>query len=364
MKIKLPNKLTITFSSIALSSMFGLATAIAADQPKAEDLVGNVYGGIHGLHIQTDDERLMTADPLSDMDYGNGFGGEVGYRWLPSTEFRFNYSKFSLTSANDGYDEPDGASTAIDVLYFPNNKNFYLLTGVNNLDIGNSQISGNLGAGYRYYLSERSAIYFEGKANYQFSEHYDEFTSQIGFVYFFGDNAKPVVLSKPVKLAVEKKIVVPDTDKDGVVDNKDQCANTPLIDKVDFTGCTLFTNRIVTKQLLVNFDHNKAIVKPQYDAEITAIADILSENKTVSLTIEGHTSRLGSDAYNKVLSQKRANAIINLLINKHGIDASRLSAVGYGEERLINPDNSSTAHRENRRIEAKIEISYKEAIKR
>jgi len=350
MKIKYLNKML----AISIYSMFTIGSVTATEQPKAEDLVGNFFGGLHALHIQTDDERFITSDPLSAMDYGNGFGGEVGYRWLPSTEFRFTHSQFKLTSENDGYPEPDGVSNAIDILYFPTEKNFYLLTGVNNLDIGSSQISANLGAGYRYYLSERSAIYFEGKANYQFSERYDEFTSQIGFVYFFGDNTN----KKP------SKIVAIDSDKDGVFDHQDQCPNTPMVEKVNTLGCTIFADHFITKQLLVNFDHNKVIIKPQYNAEIANIADFLNKNKSLSLTIEGHTSSLGADLYNKTLSQQRAQAIVNFLIKEHNIDTARLSAVGYGEEQLKNTENTNTAHAENRRIEAKLEITNKVAVKR
>jgi len=350
MKKKYLNKMF----AISLSSILTIGSATATEQPNAADLVGNFFGGLHTLHIQTDDERFITSDPLSAMDYGNGFGGEIGYRWLPSTEFRFTHSQFKLTSENDGYPEPDGTSNAVDILYFPTEKNFYLLTGVNNLDIGSSQISGNLGAGYRYYLSERSAIYFEGKANYQFSERYDEFTSQIGFVYFFGDNANKN----------SSKIVAIDSDKDGVFDQQDQCPKTPIVEKVNTLGCTIFADHFITKQLLVKFDHNKAIIKPQYNAEIAKIAGFLNENKSLSLTIEGHTSSLGADLYNKTLSQQRAQAIVNVLIKEHNIDSARLSAVGYGEEQLKITENTNAAHAENRRIEAKLEITNKAAVKR
>jgi len=357
MKIKYLNKMF----AISIYSMLTIGSATATEQPNAEDLVGKIFGGLHALHIQTDDDRLITSDPLSAMDYGNGFGGEIGYRWLPSTEFRFTHSQFKLTSENDGYPEPDGTSNALDILYFPTEKNFYLLTGVNNLDIGSSQISANLGAGYRYYLSERAAIYIEGKANYQFSERYDEFTSQIGFVYFFGDNADKNIGYKNNK---PSKIAAIDSDKDGIFDHQDQCAKTPIVEKVNAIGCTIFADRFIKKQLLVKFDHNKAIIKPQYITEIANIADFLNENKSLSLTIEGHTSSLGTDLYNKTLSQQRAQAIVNFLIKEHNIDNARLSTVGYGEEQLKNSANTNAAHAENRRIEAKLEITHKVAVKR
>ncbi len=286
-----------------------------------------------------------------------GFGGEVGYRWLPSTEFRLTYSQFDLTSEYEGIEEPDGASTAVDVLYFPTEQNLYLLTGVNNLDIGNSQISGNLGAGYRYFLGERSAIYLESKLNYQFSERYDELTTQIGFVYFFGDNKSSAL--------TEEKVVAPlDTDKDGVYDIKDQCPATPMTDKVDHLGCTIFIENVTTIQLLVKFDHNKAVIKPEFNAEIKVMADFLKANPALSLTIEGHASSVGSHAYNLTLSQKRADAIVNKLISSHQIEANRLTAVGYGEERLINLENTLFAHGENRRIMAKVEVKKRAPVKR
>lgn len=342
--------LPLLISSICTST-------IAAEQPNAEALVGKVYGGIHGLYIKTDNDRLTTAALSSYMDYGTGIGGEIGYRWLPSTEFRLSYSQFDLNAANSGFQAPDGASTSVDMLFFPTEKNFYLLTGVNNLDIVNSQISSNLGAGYRHYFSDRAALYFESKYNYQFSERYDDLTSQLGFVYFFGDSPK----SKP---SAPKTIAPLDSDRDGVTDDKDSCPSTPMIDKVDVNGCTLFVDEVISKQLVVNFDHNKTEIKPEFESEIATMAKFLKANPKLSLTIEGHSSSLGSNRYNQTLSQKRANKIVNKLISTHGISASRLSAVGYGEARLINPENTPTAHAQNRRIMAKIAVTKKVAVKR
>ena len=151
--------------AVLISSALMLPSAFADEAPEATELVGKTYAGLHASHMETDDERLATSDPSSALDSGDGFGIELGYRWLPSTEFRLAYSRFDLTAEQNGFNEPDGASTSIDMLYFPTEKNFYLLAGVNNLDIGSSQISGNLGAGYRHYLNERSAIYFEAKTN-------------------------------------------------------------------------------------------------------------------------------------------------------------------------------------------------------
>jgi OOP family OmpA-OmpF porin len=351
-----------SMQALTMASILLVPMGAFAEQPKATDLVGKVYGGIHAMHIETDNDRLMTADPKSSIDNGNGFGGEIGYRWLPSTEFRFSYSQFNTNSRHDGFPEPDGSAMSADLLYFPTEKNFYFLTGVNNLDIDNSQISGNLGAGYRHYLNDRMAVYFETKAHYQFSGHYDELTGQVGFVYFFGGKERAIAKSPAAKPSVA--MVVLDTDKDGIEDNRDRCANTPMTDKVDGYGCTLYIDDKVSVKLLVSFDKSEAVVKSQYSNEIKAMADFLKANPEMMITIEGHASSTGPDAYNKVLSQKRADAIVEILSTEYNVDPSRLKAIGYGESRLFNKENTEKAHTENRRIMAIVEVIKHEAVKR
>lgn len=340
--------------AVIICSTLTLPTALANKAPAATDLVGKIYGGIHALRIETDDERLATNNLRSELDNGNGLGAEIGYRWLPSTEFRFSYSQFDLNTRNTGFNAPDGASTSIDMLYFPTEKNFYVVAGVNNLDIINSQTSGNLGAGYRHYFTDHSAVYFESKANYQFSERFDDLTAQVGFVYFFGDNPK-------AKMPVSAPL---DTDQDGVYDQNDLCPNTPVINKVNAQGCTVFIDREMSIQLLVKFDHNKTVIKAEFDDEIKAMADFLKANPQTSITIEGHASSIGSNEYNQILSTKRANAIVTKLVNEYDIDASRLTAVGYGEEQLLNSANSAAAHAQNRRIMAKVKVTKRAPVKR
>ncbi len=363
------NKL-FCLKTLLLTSPLLLTTAFANEQPSAEDLVGKVYGGAHLLHINTDNDRLMTANPNSNVDHGSGFGGELGYRLTESTEFRFSYTDINLVKENSGFSEPDASSVVIDALYFPTQQNFYLVAGMDYLDIVHGKTSLDLGAGYRHYLSERAAIYIEGKGHYQFSDHFKDSSARIGFVYFFGDESKPspvkkqpTAIAKPAPVAAPV-VVAKDTDKDGVFDNDDRCANTPIADKVDESGCTIFTEEQKTMHLLVNFDNNKAIIKSAYLPEIERAADFLQTYPEVSLVIEGHTSKAGGAAYNKKISQQRANAIVDVLVNQLGIESDRLSAVGYGEERLLDHSGTAAAAAQNRRIEAKVEVTKKTAVSR
>jgi OOP family OmpA-OmpF porin len=360
-------------SLLLIGYSFLLTSACANDQPNAKDLVGKAYGGVHALHINTDNDRLITANPLSNVDHGSGVGLELGYRLNEFTEFRFSFSDLNLVKENNGFDAPNGSSAAAEIMIFPTKQNFYVVGGLDYLDIVNTEASLDLGLGYRHYLSERTAVYIEGKAHYQFMNYHKDTSAKIGFIYFFGDNTKPrrakkaePVTQKEIPVAVITPVVMveKDADQDGVLNNKDNCANTPVTDKVDQNGCTIFSDEKVRMNLLVNFDNNSSIVKAEYLNEIKDVADFLTLYPHTSLIIEGHTSKVGSSDYNQRISQKRAQAIVNVLVNKFSIQASRLVGMGYGEDRLINTADNMAAHKQNRRIEAEIEVIQKVATKR
>lgn len=338
----------------------------ANEQPDAESLVGNKYLGGHATYIKTDLERLFTLDSKSAIDGAGGFGAEFGYRISPFYEARLSVSKLNIDTGHKGYDVPSGSSTAFDLLYFPQKANFYFVAGADFLDIGQSNLSADLGMGYRHYLSENTALYVEGKSHYQLDDHYIDFSSKIGFVYYFG--TKPATIKRTKKVAAKPVTQVAlaekDTDSDGVIDAKDNCAKTPITDKVDSNGCTIFTEQQETINLLVNFENNKSDVADNYLTEIAKVAEFMKQYPHTQLTINGHTSAIGEATYNQLLSEKRAQAIVDVLINEFTISQSRLTAVGHGEEQLINDANHLAAHAQNRRIQAEVKTTKKVATKR
>ena len=106
----------------------------------------------------------------------------------------------------------------------------------------------------------------------------------------------------------------------------------------------------------VYFGFDSYTVTAKYAQELDKLITVLKENQTLSLKIESHTDAIGPKAYNKYLSDKRAKSTKAYLVSQ-GIDASRIvSAIGYGEERLLNDcANGSPCtpdqHRLNRRSE-------------
>jgi len=111
----------------------------------------------------------------------------------------------------------------------------------------------------------------------------------------------------------------------------------------------------VTISLNVEFDTNKAIVKDKYYDEIKRVADFMKEFPDTTAAIEGHTDNIGSAAYNQKLSEKRANSVRQYLIDKFGIDGSRLTATGYGLTKPIASNDTEEGRQKNRRVEAVME---------
>jgi OmpA-OmpF porin, OOP family len=111
--------------------------------------------------------------------------------------------------------------------------------------------------------------------------------------------------------------------------------------------------------LVLDFDSGKADIKPQYRDEIAKVADYLKQYPTTTAVIEGHTDNLGSPEHNLKLSQRRAENVVNYLVDKFGIDRSRLSAKGYGSTRSISYNNTPEGRQQNRRITAIIDCVVK-----
>jgi OOP family OmpA-OmpF porin len=148
---------------------------------------------------------------------------------------------------------------------------------------------------------------------------------------------------------------IPDSDSDGINDKEDKC---PTVAGVrENNGCPAIKREVIEK---VNYAAKKIFFASGSDKILPAsfpaldnIVAILKANTTLKLIVEGYTDNVGKPASNLTLSQKRAEAVTNYLVQK-GLDANRLEALGYGQERAV-ADNSTPAGRAaNRRVELKL----------
>lgn len=101
------------------------------------------------------------------------------------------------------------------------------------------------------------------------------------------------------------------------------------------------------------FDVNKAELKPESFTELELILKLLNENPNIHIEISGHTDNSGNEQSNLTLSEQRAQAVLQYLVQK-SVDIKRLKAVGYGESKPITSNDTSEGKAANRRTEIKI----------
>lgn len=101
----------------------------------------------------------------------------------------------------------------------------------------------------------------------------------------------------------------------------------------------------------IQFDFNKAEIKPESGTTLGEIAKLLKANPGLKLYVVGHTDGVGTVAYNKDLSEKRAAAVVQHLVRQHGIAADRLTPAGVGPLAPVATNGTEEGRAKNRRVE-------------
>jgi len=178
------------------------------------------------------------------------------------------------------------------------------------------------GGGLKWFFAENWAVRGDVRHVMNFDSFHNNLLGTIGLTYAFGGKrsaAPPAPAPEPAAEAIEK-------------------------------GRTT---------LDVKFDFDKSVIKKGYFGDIDNLVSVMKQYPETNVALEGHTCSIGSDAYNKRLSQRRADAVKQYMVEKGGIPANRLNAIGYGEERPIASNDTEDGRRQNRRTEAVVEYLIK-----
>lgn len=366
------------------------------DAPKHKYWVG---GSV--LKFNADSDR---PNDMNFYDEGLGLGLEAGIfinnKWSARIDIMKTESElYDLAPVDD----IKANHVALDVLYALDENGTYAFTGLRHTnplyDMEEDYRSVGLGVGKYWEINEVVDFVTEIATHHDFGNDADDFTLKLGFVMKFGATAPTMQDSDGdgVMDAVDKCLSTPrgtsvdsmgcandsdndgvlnsldkcpnsarnakvdamgcalqDDDMDGITNRADKCPNTPKGDKVNTSGCSMMTQKEFSVDLEALFANNSSVVANPDDAKYAEFAEFMKRYTNAKGVIEGHTSAVGDADYNLMLSEKRAVAVKNLLIEKYGVDASRISAVGYGETRLKDTANTAAAHKVNRRIEGRV----------
>lgn len=337
----------------------------------------------------------------ADFDNSYTVGVRAGYNLTENVavEGVFNYVKtdvnelIPITRDDDVYMYGFG----VEALYhfFPDGKIVpFVAAGIGNLYYDSptghmDKLTLDYGAGLKLFITDDVALRADIRHVIPMNETFNDLMGTVGLSFSFGGKSK-----------------CEDTDKDGVCDDKDKCPQTPTGCKVDKNGCSSecldktaaeieaakapvaptpavsetpaavppaaaatpaeavfapastpesMKDKVVIT-LNVEFNTAKAIVNEKYYEDIKKIADFMTAHPETTAVIEGHTDNVGNAPYNKALSQKRAESVRQYIIDKFGIKAARLKAVGYGGERPIAGNDTPEGRQKNRRVEAVINV--------
>jgi len=192
----------------------------------------------------------------------------------------------------------------------------------------------NYGAGLKYFLTEGMALRGDVR-HFVMKDHGDTFHNleySAGVDFMFGQ-------PKPVAAAVSEPQEEPLTEP--------VPASEP--EPGHFKYCITLQGE---------FDIDQAQIRPEYRDEIARVGDFMKKYPTTTAVIEGHTDNVGSAQYNLDLSKRRAQAVVDYLVENYGIDRSRLAARGYGMSRPVADNATDEGRQLNRRMEAIIDCVF------
>ncbi len=145
---------------------------------------------------------------------------------------------------------------------------------------------------------------------------------------------------------------IPDTDGDGVNDEEDKCPS--IKGARENNGCPELKATYNFDNKKVQFVSGSAVLTKVSKVELNKVVKALKENPTLKLFVEGHTDASGNDKINQPLSLKRANAVKDYLVAQK-VDASRLTAEGFGSSQPISDNKTAKGKALNRRVDFKVQ---------
>lgn len=356
---------------LAAASILGLTGAAhAADDGSSYDTY--VYFG--GFYLVPDDKRVPTGNPGDSFGVQAGVGKRLSDRLWVEGQYFGSTIETGGSSGTDYYQNGFG----VDLQYaFGQRSEFtpYILAGlggVYNDVIGSSDDKFtpylNVGAGFTRAIFGNEQLRLRGELraiydDYQFQgqDGMVDYRAMLGLEMGLGaprevvrEVEKVVIKEVPVERVVVQEVapaVVLDSDGDGVPDDRDLCPNTPAGARVDANGCVIEQTLVMRD---ITFEFNSARLTTNAQRLMENVVSFLRSDPQARITISGHTDSIGSEAYNLKLSRDRANEVRDYLVG-YGIDANRLTALGFGKARPIASNDTEIGRETNRRVEFRIQ---------
>lgn len=309
--MKLKNTLGLAIGSLIAATSFGV---LAQGQGAVE---GELF------------YKKQYNDSVKHIEDGFNPGARIGYFLTDDLSLNLSYDKTNHTRSNDGTGNQKikgdtGSLTAqyhfgqagVDSLRPYVEGGFGHQSRTNVLADGHSgrdqTTQAIIGTGVKYYFTNNLYARAGVEADYGLDNGKWDYSALVGLGVNFGGNAGAAAPA-PTPAPAPEPVPEPEA---------------PVA-------------QVVRVELDVKFDFDKAVVKPNSYGDVKNLADFMAQYPATNVEVAGHTDSVGPDAYNQKLSQRRADAVKQVLV-KDGVDAGRITSVGYGESRPV-ADNATEA---------------------
>ncbi len=337
-------------------------TAIASPLALADESGWYAGGNIGQSQADIDDQRItsallasgVTSVSINDDDSDTGFKLFGGYQFNRNFALEggyFDLGEFGFDAATTPTGTLNGNTTKVQglnfdlvgTLHFTENlsafgrggltfvetESSYSATGAVFAPVGGdeSAASYKVGLGLQYDFTDRFSLRGEAE-RYRIDDAVgndgDIDLFSLGFVYrFFGSSPAPVQQAyTPPPAAAPAPVPVP-------------------VKEVSY--CSV---------LDIEFEISRDAIQQEEKEKLAVVGTFMHKYPNTTAVIEGHTDNIGTPEDNMKLSQRRADSVVNYLVNELHVGSSRLKAVGYGETRPIARDSATEGSRTNRRINA------------
>jgi len=332
-------------SCIIVSALLGLSGLAHAGERAGAVSLSPFIGGYH-----FDENQGLRENRLV-------YGLRLGYDWTDNweTELVGDYVRaetFATKQDNSVW------SFRLDMLYnfMPHSAVVpYLAGSVGGIHFEHSAANGgdlseptvNAGGGVKFFMTDSIALRLDARYLLDFSndnfrhEAYHNVEYTAGLTFLFGGN-------KPAAAAAREEAPAP-----APAAQAPEVAPLPVPAAEPTPGHYKYC---VT--LPIEFDIDRDVIRPEYHDQVARVGNFMKKYPTTTAVIEGHTDNVGTYNHNMELSQKRADSVVNDLVQNYGIDRSRLAAKGYGFTRPVADNANEAGRQKNRRIEAIIDCAF------
>lgn len=272
------------------------------------------------------------------------YGAGVSYFLTDDVSLGLSYGEYHDITSEDRVQDGShknikGSLTSLDAAYHFGAPGVglrpYVSAGVAHQSIGQADRGGrdrstfaNVGTGVKYYFTENFFAKASVDGMYNIDADEAEWMAGVGVGLNFGGGARQVAAVEPT----------PEPAPAPIVDTEPEPAP-----------------EVVRVELDVKFDFDKSRVREESYSDIKNLADFMQQYPQTTTVVEGHTDSVGTDQYNQRLSERRAEAVRNVLVNEYGVQGNRVNSVGYGESRPVADNSTEEGRQINRRVEAEVE---------